>query len=276
MKDNFPDFLKSLNEKQRIAATYPLEHILVLAGAGCGKTTTIISRAVYLISKGIAPDRILILTFTKKAAFEIANRVDNCLGKEISGLQSATFHRWCLDILKSAPEIFGYKNFRLLDREEQLQIFKKFRKSSEKLRLPKSSKILDAYSFARNTRKPLSEAMKMQLPDYLSEKEKIAQVMKLYEEEKQNKNYFDYDDILDIVATAINQNEEVCKWLAQKYDCILVDEMQDTNPLQWNLLEPLSKNTKLFVLVMMPKQFTVSEVQILKIYIAFKTEFQIP
>ena len=243
---NIPEYLKNLNKSQRYAVTYPNEHILVLAGAGCGKTTTIISRAAYLISTGIAPNRIQILTFTKKAAFEITERVNNCLGTEYSDLNSATFHRWCIDILKSAPEIFGYINFTIIDREEQLQIFKKHRQNQKNTRFPKTAKILDAYSFARNTRSSLSKVMETNLSEYLNSKEKIAELMRAYEKEKREHNYLDYDDILDIVATAINESDEVCKWLAQKYDYILVDEMQDTNPLQWTLLEPLSKYTKLF------------------------------
>lgn len=244
--ENSPAYLKSLNESQRYAATYPLEHILVLAGAGCGKTTTIISRASYLISKGISPERILILTFTRKAAFEIVTRIEKCLDKQSYGIKACTFHRWCIDILKTNPKIFGYENFTLIDRDEQLQIFKRIRTSYKDNRLPKSAKMLDAYSFARNTRKSLSEVIFEKLFDYSFAKEKIAEMMKSYEEEKRIKNYLDYDDILDIVASSIQQNKDVCKWLAEKYDCILVDEMQDTNPLQWNLLEPLSKYTKLF------------------------------
>lgn len=246
---DLPEYIKDLNKSQRYAVTFPQEHILVLAGAGCGKTKTIISRAAYLISKGITPNRIQILTFTKKAANEIINRVNNCLGKQYRDLKASTFHQWCLDIIKSTPEIFGYRNFTLIDREEQLQIFKKLRSDlhlSKNLRLPKNSKILDAYSFARNTKKSFSKIMESQLIDYLFEKEQIAKIMKSYELEKQTKEYLDYDDILDIVASAIGQNEGICKWLAEKYDYILVDEMQDTNPLQWNLLEPLSKYTKFF------------------------------
>jgi DNA helicase-2/ATP-dependent DNA helicase PcrA len=246
---SYPKFIKQLNQSQQFAVTYPLEHILVLAGAGCGKTKTIISRAAWLVSQNIAPERIQILTFTKKAASEIVERVNNCLEQSLYGLNASTFHRWCVDILKSAPEIFGYKNFSIIDRDEQLQLFKRIRtemKISKEIQFPKNAKILDAYSYARNTRKSLSQVMQIQLSDFLSSQDRIALIMKHYETEKRNRNYLDYDDILDIVSTAINQNEEVCKWLGSKYDCILVDEMQDTNPLQWELLEPLSKYAKLF------------------------------
>lgn len=245
----YPEYIKQLNPSQQFAVTYPLEHILILAGAGCGKTKTIISRAAWLVSQKIAPERIQILTFTKKAANEIIERVNNCLEQSLYGLNASTFHRWCVDILKSAPEIFGYRNFSIIDRDEQLQLFKRIRtemKISKEIRFPKNAKILDAYSYARNTRKSLSQVMRIQLSDFLSSQDRIALIMKYYEIEKRNRNYLDYDDILDIVSTAINQNEEVCKWLGSKYDCILVDEMQDTNPLQWELLAPLSKYAKLF------------------------------
>lgn len=246
IKSETPEYLKKINDSQRYATIYPLEHILVLAGAGCGKTTTIISRAAYLISQGIPPERILILTFTRKAAFEIVSRIDNCIRKISYGLKAATFHRWCMDILKAYPNIFGYENFTFIDRDEQLQIFKRIRTACKNNALPRAAKLLDTYSFSRNTEKRLTDVIYFQLFDYLFEKDEIIEMMRAYEKEKQIKNYLDYDDILDIVASTIKQNKDVCEWLGRKYDCILVDEMQDTNPLQWTLLEPLSKYTKLF------------------------------
>ena len=238
--------VSELNSAQKVAATYKNENLLVLAGAGCGKTKTIIARTVYLISQGCTPSRIKILTFTKKAAYEITQRVNSYLDINCFGLGASTFHRWCIDLIKSTPEIFGFKDFTILDRDDQLQIFKVLRGKPQKGELPKASELCDTYSFARNTRQNLSKAIKQIIPVFEEKKEKIAKIMQEYEINKRKHNYLDYDDILDVVATAVTLNEDVCKWIAHKYDCILVDEMQDTNPLQWAILEPLSHYTKLF------------------------------
>ena len=124
-----------LNDAQKTAATYKNENLLILAGAGCGKTKTIIARTAYLISQGHSPDRIKILTFTKKAAFEITQRVDNLLDSNSYVLGASTFHRWCIDLIKNTPEVFGFKGFSIIDRDDQLQIFKKLRADISALHL---------------------------------------------------------------------------------------------------------------------------------------------
>lgn len=124
--------VSELNSAQKVAATYKNENLLVLAGAGCGKTKTIIARTVYLISQGCTPSRIKILTFTKKAAYEITQRVNSYLDINCFGLGASTFHRWCIDLIKSTPEIFGFKDFTILDRDDQLQIFKVLRGKPQK------------------------------------------------------------------------------------------------------------------------------------------------
>ena len=238
--------LSELNASQKIAATHLNSHALVLAGAGCGKTKTIISRAAFLISKGISPDRIQILTFTRRSASEIVERVKTHLGDSSYGLRSSTFHTWCTSIIRRAPTAFGFKNFTVIDRDDQLQLFKLLRGKQASGSFPTAAQICDLYSYARNTRSSLDLALQKRMSNYYSKKELIANIMKEYELRKRSRNYFDYDDILDIVAKGINQHEELCQWIGSQYDHILVDEMQDTNPLQWDLLKPLTKYVELF------------------------------
>ena len=238
--------LSELNQSQRIAATHLKNHVLVLAGAGCGKTKTIIARAAFLISQGVAPDRIQILTFTRRSASEIVERVKTHLGDSSHGLRSSTFHMWCTSIIRRAPKAFGFKNFTVIDRDDQLQLFKLLRGKRSSGVFPSAAQICDLYSFARNTRSSLDLTLQKKIPIHYHQKEIIAGIMKEYELRKRNRNYFDYDDILDIVAKGINQYEDLCNWLGSQYDHILVDEMQDTNPLQWELLEPLTKYVDLF------------------------------
>ncbi len=245
--NTFESLLAELNESQYKAATFENKHCMVLAGAGCGKTKTIIARAVYLISQGIPAERIQILSFTRKSASEIYERVRISGGEEqTKGLHTSTFHTWCLNIIRANAKLFGKEGFTIIDRDDQLQIFRLYRGRHAKGTFPTAEQINDLYSFARNTKKSLSSCFDSNLPEYTELKEKIVTIMKNYEQKKEENNYIDYDDILDLVSAAINGYPEIAEYIGKQYDYILVDEMQDTNPLQWTLLEPLSKYCTLF------------------------------
>ena len=117
--------LESLNESQKKAVTYEGKHLLVLAGAGTGKTKTIISRAAYLISKGTSPSKIQILTFTKRSASEIVSRVRASLTtNEAKTLNGSTFHSWCNQLLTKYPNLFGTKSYTVIDSDDQVSIMK--------------------------------------------------------------------------------------------------------------------------------------------------------
>jgi DNA helicase-2/ATP-dependent DNA helicase PcrA len=240
--------LSELNDSQRKAATHLENHALVLAGAGCGKTKTIVARAAFLIANGIPPHRIQILTFTRRSASEIISRVKAQLGNDHqgTGLKASTFHTWCTSIIRSSPSAFGFKNFTVIDRDDQLQLFKMLRGKKASKSFPTAAQICDLYSFTRNTRTPFDSNLKKNHPEYYSQKEAIIAVMQDYESRKRSRNYFDYDDILDIVAQGMYQYPQIRNWISSQYDHILVDEMQDTNPLQWALLEPLTQHVSLF------------------------------
>lgn len=224
--------LSELNEHQRIAATMNNQHALVLAGAGCGKTKTIVARAAFLISSGVPANRIQILTFTKRSAAEIVERVRMHLGDAAEGLKASTFHTWCISLIRKAPSAFGKNNYSLIDKDDQLQLFKILRGKKSSSTLPSAGDICDLYSFTRNTKLTLDATLKMKLAEYYEHKEHIAQIMLHYEAKKEERRYMDYDDILDIVAQRIATSPETCAWVAKHYDHLLVDEMQDTNPLQ--------------------------------------------
>lgn len=238
--------LSDLNPSQRAAVTHSGSHALVLAGAGSGKTKTIIARASFLIFNGVKPERILILTFTRRSAYEIVSRVKSHLNQESNGLKSSTFHAWCTALVRKAPNIFGYKDFTIIDRSDQLQLFRYFRGKRTRGTFPSAGEICDLYSYARNTRLSLSNVLIKKEPDLINHKDSIVEIMRLYEDKKRERNYFDYDDILEIVANGMKVNESIRSWVANQYDHILVDEMQDTNPLQWALLEPLLNHVNFF------------------------------
>lgn len=243
------NLINELNPQQKQAATTETKHSLVLAGAGCGKTKTIVARAAYLIDQGIPANQIQILTFTRRSASEIVARVELALGDQAKGLRASTFHTFCMYLLRRVPKAFGLDQFSIIDRDDQLMLFRLIRGKDDKKNpnaLPKPQQLCDLYSFARNTRQKLSLALEKQLPEFLDDKEQIAEIMKEYETRKRARSFLDYDDILAVVASALAQSDGLADYVAGLCQYMLVDEMQDTNPLQWAILEPLKDKTSLF------------------------------
>ncbi|MBO3671492.1 ATP-dependent helicase [Acinetobacter soli] len=246
---SFDQLMGELNPQQHAAATTQAQHCLVLAGAGCGKTKTIVARAAYLIEQGVPANQIQILTFTRRSASEIVARVELALGEQAKGLRASTFHTFCMYLLRRVPQAFGLEQFSIIDRDDQLMMFRLIRGKDDKKnpnQLPKPQELCDLYSFARNTRQKLSEALEKQHPEYLAFKDQIAKIMQEYETRKRARSFLDYDDILAIVASALDQSEGLVDYVASICKHMLVDEMQDTNPLQWALLEPLKDKVSLF------------------------------
>lgn len=255
------DYLSSLNEEQQKAVTFSGKHALVIAGAGTGKTRTIIHRAVYLLSQGVRPDKILILSFTRKSAREIVERIKQFqdAGSTLN-LSGQTFHSWCSHIIKNNPQVFEQYDYTLLDSEDVDSLFKllftqKY-KNNKTVDQKLYSKIQSVYSYMLNTRKPLIEAIKIQECGNMSEDETekyikdnedvFKEIMRDYIAYKKKNKLFDYDDLLYITANGLAQNEEARKFISSKYEHILVDEFQDTNPLQYQLLESFYDNCHLF------------------------------
>lgn len=255
------DYLSSLNEEQQKAVTFSGKHALVIAGAGTGKTRTIIHRAVYLLSQGVRPDKILILSFTRKSAREIVERIKQFQDVgSVLNLSGQTFHSWCSQIIKNNPQVFEQYDYTLLDSEDVDSLFKllftqKY-KNNKTVDQKLYSKIQSVYSYMLNTRKPLIETIKLQECGNMSEDETekyikdnedvFKEIMRDYIAYKKKNKLFDYDDLLYITANGLAQNEEARKFISSKYEHILVDEFQDTNPLQYQLLESFYDNCHLF------------------------------
>ncbi|WP_163121392.1 ATP-dependent helicase [Acinetobacter portensis] len=241
--------IDELNPQQKQAATTESKHSLVLAGAGCGKTKTIVARAAYLIDQGVPANQIQILTFTRRSASEIVARVELALGDQAKGLRASTFHTFCMYLLRRIPKAFGLEQFSIIDRDDQLMMFRLIRGKDDKKnpnQLPKPQELCDLYSFARNTRQKLSIALEKQHPEHIVFKDQIAEIMKEYETRKRARSFLDYDDILAIVAKALDESDGLVDYVSSICRHMLVDEMQDTNPLQWALLEPLKEKVSLF------------------------------
>ncbi len=156
--------LENYNTKQREAIEFSGKHLLLLAGAGTGKTKTIVGRAEFLINSGVPADQIQILTFTKRAANEIVERVKAGLSDyDTRALNGSTFHSWCNQLITKFPNLFGAANYTVIDPDDQLSLMKMACGTANeeygKVRI-KPQQILDVFSFARNTRSNLTDTIR--------------------------------------------------------------------------------------------------------------------
>lgn len=257
-----PSFDTQLNEEQRKAATFDGKHLLVLAGAGTGKTRTIIARAQHLLQSGVPEHKILILSFTRKSAREIVERIKMQMPNATPGtLKGQTFHSWCMELIKSNPKVFPQHNYTLLDEEDAKNCMRFVCGTNTKDHAGHSiphTKVYDVYSFCMNTRFSLSQGLRIKIFDNHSVRQElldafIAQNKPIYEgiiakyiQYKRERQYLDYDDLLNIVARGLQNNPEARAYIASKYEHILVDEMQDTNPLQYEVLRNFYDDCHLF------------------------------
>ena len=242
-------FDELLNQEQNRAATWEGGHVLILAGAGCGKTKTIIARAQFLIEYITTAERVQILTFTRKSASEIVERVKNKLGDKANNLKASTFHTWCMSLIRKSPDLFGCRGFSVIDRDDQLTLLRLTRSSSEKAKnplIPRPSDLCDIYSYGRNVGCSLRQAIELKAPESIDEFDEIAKIIRSYEDKKEARKYLDYDDILDVVATQFNNYPKILDWVSSNFTDLLIDEFQDTNPLQWKLISPLIPKLRLF------------------------------
>lgn len=254
--------LNQLNEQQRQAVTFSGKHLLVLAGAGTGKTRTIIERALFLIDQGVPAHRIMILSFTRKSAREIVERIRLQSDQSLTtGLTGQTFHSWCMSLVKGNPDIFRQSDYTVLDEDDRSSCFKllcgKRFKDKDGKSLPPDT-ILEVYSYVMNTGCSLSDGIRRKVFDsaraddmesalYIDKNKSIYEdIIRKYISYKEEHKYMDYDDILHIVARGLKNNQDAADFISGKYDHILVDEFQDTNPLQYQLLSSFYERCHLF------------------------------
>ncbi|MEZ0324137.1 MAG: UvrD-helicase domain-containing protein [Hydrogenothermaceae bacterium] len=229
------DVLEGLNEKQKEAVLHFGTPLLVLAGAGSGKTKVITHKIIYLVKHfNIDINRILAITFTNKAANEMKERVEHALGEEPNWIM--TFHSLCARILRIEAENIGLdRKFVIYDEEDSKKIIKKILKdlnlSEESF---KPDRIKDIISRAKQESNP------EEIIDFYSlTNPHIKSIFEKYEEELKNANALDFDDLLVKTVRLFTKKQEVLERWQQKFDYILVDEYQDTNKIQHTLLKLL-------------------------------------
>ena len=241
------DYAAELNEQQLAAVTAPPGPLLVIAGAGSGKTRTLTYRVAYLLENGIDPRNILLLTFTNKAARQMLDRVANLLPVDASGLWGGTFHSVGNRILRRHGSALGYSSgFTIMDREDQKDLINAVVASAgidpKEIRFPKGDVLAEIFSFVVNTEKPLEELLAEKFPYFLPLLDKIKDVQARYEKKKKATNSMDFDDLLEKTLSMFQQHEGIAEFYRRQFQFILVDEYQDTNKIQADLVDLLARD----------------------------------
>ncbi len=236
--------LEGLNEVQKKAVTKTEGPLLVLAGAGSGKTRVLTTRIAYMIKElGIDPYNILAITFTNKAAKEMKERIINLIGPSAYEMQISTFHSFGLSIIKENYEKLEYKkNFTIFDSDDSLSVVKKIIKEMNldpKQYNPRGIK--SKISSAKNELITPEEYEKFVTNEY---EELVYKVYKSYQKKLKVNNSFDFDDLLIMPIKLFNENKEVLKNYQERFNYVLIDEYQDTNEAQYILTKMISAKYK--------------------------------
>lgn len=243
MENFMPDLLDQLNENQRVAASHIDGAMLILAGAGSGKTKTITTRLAYLISEvGIAPSNTLTLTFTNKAANEMRTRALKMLGdagKNFTPLL-CTFHKFGLLFLKFYIDRLGRKNnFVIIDTDDKKRILKGFESN---IATPVLASEISNFKNSLLSVEDAAHHAAIEIDEHKFKDgyyARLANIYKLYEEYLAANNLVDFDDLLCLSYKILDEDEALAREISQRYAYIMVDEYQDTNDLQYKLLKKL-------------------------------------
>src|SRR3954465_12559821 len=236
-------WLDALNDEQRAAATHAGGPLLILAGAGTGKTTTLCSRVAWLVAEGVPSERILLLTFTRRAARELLQRARGLVPASARVL-GGTFHSVAHRLVRrhaSGPRLPG--GFGVLDAGDAADVLDLLREehghAQSRTRFPRKATLLDAYSRTVNAQLPLSGVLAEHFPWCEEHREAISALFKAYTARKRTLGVADLDDLL-LYWRALARDEVIGPRMAAAFDHVLVDEYQDVNGLQVDLVRALA------------------------------------
>jgi DNA helicase II / ATP-dependent DNA helicase PcrA len=243
-------YRNELNEEQFRVVTAQPRASLVVAGAGTGKTRTITYRVAYLIEQGVSPQRILLATFTNRAAREMLSRVENLTGSQnVHRIWGGTFHRIANLILRKHAVSIGFdSNYSILDSEDAKDFvnfcINEAGIDTKATRFPKPEVVQDIISYANNTDQPIDEVIINKYPYFEPLTQQIRRVDLLYMERKRERNVMDYDDLLLTWKRLLLEKPAIAEVYAEQFQHILVDEYQDTNRLQAEIIDLLAVKHK--------------------------------
>jgi DNA helicase-2/ATP-dependent DNA helicase PcrA len=258
------DFQAELNEQQYEAVTSVAGQALVIAGAGSGKTRTLTYRVAYLLANAIAPQNILLLTFTNKAAREMIERVNHLVPGQAAGLWSGTFHSVGNRLLRLHADRLGFsRQFSILDSDDAKQLLttvidqsgvardagggeasaKRGRRKAADGDFPKAQALGGLLSLATNTCTPIEDVILRRFGYFEELTDKIQRVAQLYTRRKKDSNSMDFDDLLAQTVALLRDHEGLRAYYQRQFQFILVDEYQDTNALQSEMIDLLAGET---------------------------------
>ena len=260
---DMPAFLHSLNPQQQSAVLHGDTPLLIIAGAGTGKTTTLAHRFAWQIVSGTDPSRLLLLTFTRRAAAEMLRRVEQilvqldpatvkdptiCQRSSIRQIAGGTFHSVATNVLRRYGSSIGlYPDFTILDRSDSEDLMNvvrsKLNMPKSDIRFPLKSTCLDIYSRCVNTQKSLEIVLRKYFPWCLEHQERLGELFTGYTSTKEQQRVLDFDDLL-LFWNALAENASGGQMLRQRFQKVMVDEYQDTNVLQAQILKNICPDGK--------------------------------
>lgn len=231
------DYVKELNPAQLEAVQSMEGPYLVIAGAGSGKTRTLVYRVAYLVEKGIQPDQILLLTFTRKAAEEMLRRSAGLLDERCRKVSGGTFHSFANTVLRRYAPYFGLpRNFTIMDESDSENAVNNVRaqlgfNNAEK-RFPRKGAILDVISKSVNKNEDIGIVLSREYPHFAAFEMTIRKIRDEYARYKFSRSLMDYDDLLVFLDRLLKENDDARVELSDRFKHIMIDEYQDTNLLQ--------------------------------------------
>ena len=239
------DYSELLNHEQFNAVMHDTGPALVVAGAGTGKTRTLIYRVARLIESGVDPRSILLLTFTRRAASEMLRRASTLLDDRCRRVEGGTFHRYCSKLLHTYSDEIGYpENFTIIDTSDAMDTINLLRgrlgAQKQTKRFPKKSTLCSIFSASVNKMMTIPDVLENEYPQFKKHADKIQRLYDAYQEYKQSNFVMDFDDLLVHTRDLLHTKAEIREKVAYNHKHVMVDEYQDTNSLQAELTELFS------------------------------------
>ncbi len=245
VQTNLPEsFYDGLNSAQREAIEFGEGPLLLIAGAGSGKTKTLVHRVARLVHEGVPPERILLLTFTRKASQEMLQRASHILDDRCREVSGGTFHSFANIILRRYAENLGFPDqFSILDRADAESIVGLIRKecghAQAEKRFPKKGTVASIIGKHVNTGRPIADILSSEYPQYCHFEAEILEIQGLYVLRKKEQAVMDYDDLLIKLAELLMDHPTIRAEISAMFDYVMVDEYQDTNALQAQIIQAI-------------------------------------
>jgi len=233
------DLIKTLNPEQQAAVQQTEGALLIIAGAGSGKTRVLTYRVAYLLQQGVYPERILAITFTNKAALEMKHRILEMVGEAGQNIWISTFHSMCVKILRRDIEALGFKkSFTILDQDDSRRIIKRLIQErnldDKKYSVSAVAEVIDR---AKNQMQSAGDLLKSSRDPF---GKNVAEIMKAYERYNLEHHSLDFNDLLNVTIQLFKEHPEILAYYSERFQYIMVDEYQDTNYSQYLLIKMLS------------------------------------